>query len=109
MPSSKKSLFARGFTFGWLNMSRRHPEASRQQAAMASALLPLHIEHPARPQPLEKDARRRLVELRVLRLDAQEVAVAAREREARHVEHRVVRRRQTVQGQHPENGEDAGD
>src|ERR1044071_1578847 len=37
------------------------------------------------------------VELRVARLDAQEEAVAAGEREPRHVEHRGIRLRQAVQ------------
>src|SRR6059036_2349608 len=113
--SSKKSLRASGFTFGWLNMSWRQAGAARSRtmtaAARARARLAsvFDIEHPARAQALEEDPRRCRVELRVLRLDAEEVTVAARQGEVRHVEHRVVGRRQAVQDEHPEDREDPGD
>src|SRR6185295_17786789 len=56
-----------------------------------------------RIQGFEEAARRFELELRILRLDAQEETVAARQREARHVEHRVIRLRQPVQRQHAEH------
>src|SRR5689334_9162623 len=56
----------------------------------------------SRAERLEELARAVEGELRVARLDAQEEPVAARQREARHVEHRVIRLRQPVQRQHPE-------
>ena len=56
-----------------------------------------------------KPPRRLGVELRVGRLDAEEEAVAAGQREARHVENRMVRHRQPVQRQHPEHGGERGD
>src|SRR5262245_25492604 len=117
-PSWKKSLPARGFTFGWLNMSWRQAAAEAARIAIAhaaarraSARRPsrLDIEHSARMEPRQERPRRRLVELRVLRLDAQEVAIAARQGEALDVEHRMVRGRQAVQRQHPEHREDPGD
>src|SRR5439155_14089019 len=115
-PSSKKSLSASGFTFGWLNMSWRQAATATHRARTAPArharpapASGLDIEHSARAEIGEKGPRRRLVELRVLGLDAQEVAVPARQREARNVEHRMVRRRQAVQGEHAEDGEDPRD
>src|SRR3954463_5088939 len=57
----------------------------------------------SRPQRLEKRARAFEIELRVARLDAQEETVPARQRKPRHVEHRVVRLRQSVQRQHAEH------
>src|SRR5882672_9416389 len=50
--------------------------------------------HLPRAERLEKLPRRFDVELRILRLDAEEEPVAARQREPRHVEHRVIRLRQ---------------
>src|SRR6266480_1525537 len=60
--------------------------------------------HPPRAQRFEKPASRLEIELRVLRLDAQEEAVAARQREAGHVEDRVIGHRQAVERQHAEDG-----
>src|SRR4051794_4764406 len=52
---------------------------------------------------LEELPRVRDVELWIGRLDAQEEPVAAREGEARNVEHRVIRLRQPVQREHAEH------
>src|SRR5262245_45893086 len=60
--------------------------------------------HLARIERLEEPARVLEVKLRVLRLDAQEESIAAREREARHVEDRVVGHRQPVEREHAEYG-----
>src|SRR5678815_1555721 len=56
-----------------------------------------------RTERLEKPSRRFEIELRIARFDAQEEAVSAREREPCHVEYRMVRLRQAVQGQHAEH------
>src|SRR4051812_38190395 len=56
-----------------------------------------------RVQGLEKVPRLVDVELHILRFDAQEEAIAAGEREARDVEHGVIRLRQTVQREHAEH------
>ena len=55
------------------------------------------------PQAAQQLARAVEVELRVVRLDAQEEAVAARQREARHVEDRVVGLREAVEREHAED------
>ena len=46
------------------------------------------------------------VELRIARLDAKEKTVARSQSESRHVEYRMIRRRQAVHQQHPEDGRD---
>src|SRR4029077_14041032 len=61
--------------------------------------------HLPRAERLEEAARRVEIELRILRLDAQEEPVAAGQREARHAEHRVIGHRQAVEREH---AEDAG-
>src|SRR5438552_18518350 len=58
--------------------------------------------HLSRLERLHEPARRGQVELLVARLDAEEKPVAARERESRDVEHRVIRLRQPVERQHAE-------
>src|SRR5437016_10593803 len=55
------------------------------------------------PERLQERAGVFEIELRVACFDAQEEPVAARQREARDVEHRVVRLRQSVQRKHPED------
>src|SRR5262245_43882715 len=60
--------------------------------------------HLARIERFQEVARRFEIELRILCLDAEEEPVAARQREARHVENGVVRLRQSVQRQHAEHG-----
>src|SRR5262245_42708462 len=52
----------------------------------------------------QKTARLGQIEFLVSRFDAQEKPVAARERESRYVEHRVIRLRQAVERQHAEHG-----
>src|SRR5689334_17123636 len=59
--------------------------------------------HLSRIERLEEPPRCFEIELRVARLDADEESVAARQGEARNVEHRVIRLRQAVQRQHPEH------
>src|SRR4051812_28937044 len=56
-----------------------------------------------RVQGLEKVPRLVDVELHILGFDAQEEAIAAGEREARDVEHGVIRLRQAVQREHAEH------
>src|SRR6185295_14621142 len=56
-----------------------------------------------RIERLEEPARRLEIELRIGRFDAEEEAVAARQREARHVEDRVVRLRQAVEREHAQH------
>src|SRR5450631_4339778 len=58
-----------------------------------------------RAERFEKSTRGVDVELRILRLDAQKKTVAARQREPRHVEYRVVRHRQAVEREHAEHRE----
>src|SRR6185369_7927949 len=57
----------------------------------------------ARTERLEKSSRPFEIELRIARFDAQEEPVSAGEREACHVEYRMVRLRQAVQCQHAEH------
>src|SRR5882672_7744841 len=49
------------------------------------------------------------IELRIGRLDAEEEPVPARQREARHVEHWVIRLRQSVEREHAEYGGECRD
>src|SRR4051812_26541113 len=58
--------------------------------------------HLARIQHRQKLARLFQIELGIGRLDAEEEPIAARQREARHVEYRVIRLRQPVQREHAE-------
>src|SRR4029077_6265093 len=62
-----------------------------------------------RVEGFQEVARRLDVELRIARLDAQEETVAAGQREARHVEHRVIRLPQGVQGEHAEDAREGAD
>src|SRR4051812_22858790 len=99
--------------FGWSCMSRRQPDTTINARAATAAkknCLPLSVVGSVgngrdlpRVQRFEKAARRFQLELGILRLDAQEEAVAARQGEARHVEHRVIRLRQAVQREHAEH------
>src|SRR5436190_22021861 len=67
-------------------------------------LLVCNGRHPPRAERFEKPASRLEIELRVCRLDAQEKTVAARQREAGHVEDRVIGHRQAVERQHADDG-----
>src|SRR2546425_12866663 len=59
--------------------------------------------HLPRLERLEELPRALDVELRIDRLDAEEEPVAARQREAWNVEHRVIRLRQSVEREHAEH------
>src|SRR5437762_4772856 len=59
--------------------------------------------HLSRLERLHEPARLRQVELLVARLDAEEKPVAARERESRDVEHRVIRLRQPIERSMPDS------
>src|SRR5687767_9484217 len=99
-------------------MSCRHatPVITRTRAATAlipnlQSLIPRRAgsalvfngRHLTRAERFEKLARAVDVELRVARLDAEEEPVAAGQREARNVEHRMKRLWEAVQRQHPEH------
>src|SRR5262245_3299981 len=62
----------------------------------------------SRLECFEKSTRLRQIELLVARLDAQEKSIAARQREARDVEDRVIRLRQSVERQHAEHSRERG-
>src|SRR5262245_13157408 len=65
--------------------------------------------HLTRVERLEKVTRGLQIEVRIGLLDAEEEPVAAREREAGHVEDRVVRLRQPVERQHAQHRRQRGD
>src|SRR4051812_44171886 len=111
-PSGKKSLAASVFTLGWLCMFCRQPAASKSRAAItrrperrgrALRVSALNFEHLARLEAGQEALGAGAVELRVPRLDDQEVAVARGQCEARHVEYGVVRVRQAVQREHAQH------
>src|SRR6266851_2336118 len=93
-------------------MSWRHPAHNSRSPAAANAQLPtnrfprwvlgINFGHLARSQRLEKSPGLFAVEQRVARLDAKEKPVARSERKSRHVEDRMVRRGQSIHGQHPD-------
>ena len=58
---------------------------------------------------VKEGARLLEIELRIPCLDAEKEAIAAGQREPRHVEDRVIRHRQAVQGQHAEHRRQGGD
>src|SRR5262245_33430778 len=112
VPSGKKWLGLFGSYRGWSCMSTRQPElAAMSRTARAVALDPrldvlailrIDVAHRVRPELFEKLTRLLAIEERILGLDAEEEPVAARQREARRVEHGMVRHRQRVQGEHAE-------
>ena len=71
-------------------------DATRARGAAGNARSVLNFRHRSRHEPLQEPTRQLAVEHRIGRLDAEEEPIAAREREARHVEHRVIRHRQAV-------------
>src|SRR5579875_709843 len=117
-PSAKNLLGQSGKYFGWICISSRQPESIRASPARQPAIcrrLRAISERPSNPpkqksvlnlidsmrlQLFQKRFRPRQIEVLVARLDAQEKLVRGREREAVHVEYRVIGPRQTVQGQH---------
>src|SRR5215471_3502625 len=117
-PFLKNMLSRSGIAFGWLCMSCRQPvsAASTQNPASASErpdlgprtseldALRLNFAYPRRIESLQEIHRLTLVELRVRGFHEQEEAVAARVlREALHVEDRVIRHRQAVEHDHPDD------
>src|SRR5438270_375461 len=135
MPSAKKSLGSSGSYLGWLDIfcrqeSRRQTETrnqkpetrsrtdrrTRERAAplLVSAFwflvsLPGNIDDLAWMECLEKLPDAVEVELRIAGLDDQEELVARGLIEAPHVEDRVIRHRQTVEGKHAEYGGEGRD
>src|SRR5581483_11894340 len=117
--SLKNGASRSGMYFGWSCMSCRQdadasPTSTASSAAASRSPRPIvrgpigNGRHLARTERLEELARVVELELRVARLDQQEEAVAARQREPRHVEHGVIRRRQPVECEHPEHGRQRG-
>ena len=87
--------------------ARKSNAGSDARALAASAVLVTTLSPQRSSPPADSSVSRNRrvvseVELRIARLDAQEEPVAAGQREARHVEHRVIRLRQAVQRQHAE-------
>src|SRR6185503_14118284 len=93
-PSAKKVLSPSVFTLCWLCMFCRQPAAASKARPAApqrrTRFLVRNVGHLARVQVGEEAPGGVGMELGVERLDHQEVAVARRQGEARHVEHRVV-------------------
>src|SRR5438067_1777090 len=89
--------------FGWLCMSWRQPAANAADTKDTKVtkdtkeVLIRNSGYLSRAERLEEPARPLEVEPRILGFDAEKEPVAARQREPRHVEDRVIRLRQTVQ------------
>src|SRR5262245_16288265 len=111
-PSVKKAVPRSPRYFGWLCMSWRHPAAAPSDtAATQSAIARSRVSRKAvagvsvrdfidvpRTQAPEKVGRAEPIEFRIRRFDRQEEAFLAGDlREARHVEHRVIRHREAAQ------------
>src|SRR5438105_10967589 len=127
MPSAKKSLGSSGSYLGWLAIfclqevrrqkaeSRRKNTNSRPRGAalLPSAFCPLplpgNIDDLAWMECLEELPDAVEVELRIAGLDDQEELVARGLIEAPHVEDGVIRQRQTVEGEHAEDGGEGRD
>src|SRR3954449_6532344 len=122
MPSAKKSLGSSGSYLGWLDIfwrqetRRQKPETRRKKPSMRSldapllvsafwflVSLPRDIDNLPRVQCLEELPDAVEVELRIARLDDEEELVARGLIEPPHVEDGVIRHRQAVQRQHPED------
>src|SRR5918911_1529384 len=69
----------------------------------------LDLRNLTRLQTLKETPRLDAVKLGITRLNAQEEAVARDQGKARHVEQRVVRHGQAVEGQHAQDGRQGGD
>src|ERR1700687_2808539 len=112
-PSGKNSEGESGLFFGWLAMSCRrywHP-AVRNRKAVAHAvmrrregLVIRHLDDVVRVELLKEAGGFHEMKLRVASLDTDEEAVRRRMREARHIENRMVRLGQLVQGEESQNG-----
>src|SRR5262249_9582787 len=101
-PLAKNWLSESGLVFAWSYISLRHAKRERASIAAPSAL-GVDIGHLHRLDAQKKEMGSLAIELRIARLEAEEIAVARCEREAANVEDRVVRLRKAVQD------EDAGD
>src|SRR5438132_8358186 len=128
MPSAKKSLGSSGSYLGctaifWRQATSNivRPSAARDPlracargsladwAARDDKRSPRDIGHLPRIERLQKIPRLVEIELRIARLDHQKKFVARRLIESRHVEHRVIRHRQSVEREHAEDGGKCGD
>src|SRR3954462_6447110 len=128
-PSAKNTLGRRPRYLGWLCMSCRHAVAATRHT-IASVIrthrassaeprtptpesrLPLRFDviDLSCPEALEERPRRLVVELRIGRLDREEEPVlAGMLSEPGHVEHRVIRHRQAVEDEHPEDRRKRGE
>src|SRR5450432_2096174 len=104
--SSKKLLPASGLYFGWSCMSCRQEATSSVSGNRTTARLdlPRNFAYLPRSQTFEKFSRGLGVELRIVRFDAEEEAVARRSAETIHIENRMVRHRQAIQAEHAQDG-----
>src|SRR5689334_177990 len=93
-------------------MSCRQPSETSPSSTSAPSDAPEALVRNGRNLPwaerFEEPARPFQIELRVARFDAQEEAVAARQREPRYVEHRVIGLREAVEREHSENRRQRG-
>src|SRR6266403_896640 len=112
-PSAKNSEGESGRFFGWSAMSWRRywQPALKHRAAAAQAMAKMRevliIGHLADVMRMHflKDARGvRQMKLRIAGFDAEKEAVRRGVREAMNIENRMMRLRQTVQGEHSKNG-----
>src|SRR4051812_33431344 len=131
MPSAKKSLGSSGSYLGWLGIfwrqavsasisssasTRRRDAAgpagetpALRCAALRCVDLPRDIDNLPRMECLEELPDAVKVELRIAGLDDEEELVARGLIEAPHVEDGVIRHRQSVEGEHAEDGGERGD
>ena len=117
-PSAKNVLASSGSYFGWSCMSCRQPgDEQRERAPSASdAAVAIGARHQCSTSDTLRGSRRSrkrrvsvAVELRIGRPRCRgRSGRASREREARHVEDRVVRHRQPVQREHAEHRRERG-
>src|SRR4051794_19311090 len=95
-------------------MSRRTPQPLRPRhpssksavhfSRIRFARLIRHLRDGGRVETLQKSAGIRHIEIRISSFYAQEETVPSDKRELRNVEHRMIRSRQSVHGQHADSG-----
>src|SRR5271157_918954 len=115
-PSAKKLVGESVFWRGWLAISWRRvwlqpanelaPRTARRTARSEELVFIPDLADVLRGHALQEPGRFRQIEFRIARFDTQEEAVRGCVREAFHVEDRVIRLRELVQGQHAHHGED---
>src|SRR6185295_18769899 len=94
--------------------TRRHQDARsalvllRVFVSSWRSVLALNFSHLPRTKTSQERLRTFDIELRIGRLNAQKETIARSLFEIRHVEHRMIRLRQTVQRQHPEHRRECG-